>query len=100
MALAATVLLLTLSTFAPGWFTDSLKEAASPTLNPERISFPWYLLFLPETLPFFSAAYPFWSLILVVLFFSSFFFFLSSTGTPSEGYCFVPLPWPSVRLYW
>jgi quinol-cytochrome oxidoreductase complex cytochrome b subunit len=67
MALAATILLLTLSTFAPGWFTDSLKEAASPTLNPERILFPWYLLFLPETLPFISAAYPFGSLILVGL---------------------------------
>ncbi len=65
--LVMTVFLLVVVTFAPGWLIDPLKEAANPTLNPERISFSWYLLFVPETLPLFSGAYPFLSLILVAL---------------------------------
>jgi quinol-cytochrome oxidoreductase complex cytochrome b subunit len=85
MVLAATILLLTLSTFAPGWFTDSLKEAASPALNPEHISFPWYLLFLPETLPFIGAAYPFWSLILVGLVFLFLFLLPYVDRNPERG---------------
>jgi quinol-cytochrome oxidoreductase complex cytochrome b subunit len=66
-AAVAAVLLLGVATFAPDWFVDSLKEAAQPALNPERVSFPWYLLFLNETLPLFSAAYPLCSLLFLVL---------------------------------
>jgi len=65
-AVVAGLLLLGV-TVGPAWFIDSLKEAANPTLNPERIPLPWYLLFLPETLSLFSASYPFGSLFLTVL---------------------------------
>ena len=66
-AAVVAALLLGVATFAPDWFVDSLKEAARPTLNPERVSFPWYLLFLNETLPLFNAAYPFFSLLFLML---------------------------------
>jgi ubiquinol-cytochrome c reductase cytochrome b subunit len=64
--LVVTVVLLAVITFVPGWSVDSLREAANPILNPERVSFPWYLLFVPETLPLMSGTYPFLSLILPV----------------------------------
>jgi ubiquinol-cytochrome c reductase cytochrome b subunit len=60
-------LLLSVTTFLPGWFVDPLKGAANPTLNPERVSFPWYILFMPETLPLLSAAYPSWTLTVLIL---------------------------------
>ena len=66
-ALVITSLLLVIITFAPSWFIDPLKEAANPTVNPERIHLPWYLLFVPETLPLFSGAYPFGLLAFLVL---------------------------------
>ncbi len=59
-------LLFIVISFLPGWFTDALKGPANPTANPENILFPWYLLFLPETLPLFSAAYPFWAFVLLM----------------------------------
>lgn len=82
---AVTALLLVLTTFVPGWFMDSLKEAANPTLNPERISFPWYLLFLPETLPLFSATYPFWSLFLLMIVLLLLFFLPYLDRNPEQG---------------
>jgi ubiquinol-cytochrome c reductase cytochrome b subunit len=84
-ALVVTVLLLTILTFAPAWFMDSLREAANPTLNPERISFPWYLLFVPETLPLFSGAYAFWSLTLLVLVLLLLFFLPTIDRNPERG---------------
>jgi ubiquinol-cytochrome c reductase cytochrome b subunit len=54
-------------TFIPGWFSDPLKEAANPMINPERVSPPWYFLFLEETLKFFARDYPSWSLGLAAL---------------------------------
>ncbi len=83
--LVVTVLLLTVVTFTPGWFTDSLKEAANPTLNPERITLPWYLLVLPETLPLFTGAYPFWSLTILVLVLLLLFFLPSIDRNPERG---------------
>ncbi len=65
--LVVTVVLLAVITFVPGWSVDSVKEAANPTVNPERVSFPWYLLFVPETLPLISGAYPFLSLTLILV---------------------------------
>jgi len=62
-------LLLTAVTFAPDWFSDPLREAANPLLSPERVSPPWYFLFLEETLRFFTGSYPFWSLLAVLAFF-------------------------------
>jgi quinol-cytochrome oxidoreductase complex cytochrome b subunit len=82
---AVTVLLLVLTTFVPGWFMDFLKEAANPTLNPERISFPWYFLFLPETLPLFSATYPFWSLFLLMIILLSLFLLPYMDRNPEKG---------------
>ncbi len=54
-------ILLFIVTFAPYWFSDPLKEAANPLVNPEHIFPPWYLLFLEEALKFFTGTYPFWS---------------------------------------
>jgi ubiquinol-cytochrome c reductase cytochrome b subunit len=67
IAVTLTAFILTVTTVAPGWFADPLRAAADPTFNPERLSFPWYFLFLPETLPFFGGAYPLGSLILLGL---------------------------------
>ena len=67
VAAGVTGVLLLGVTFGSGWFVDSLKEAANPTLNPERVTLPWYLLLLAETLPLFAVSYPFWSLLLLVL---------------------------------
>jgi ubiquinol-cytochrome c reductase cytochrome b subunit len=66
-AAAVALLLLAVATFASNWFTDSLKEAANPTINPDRISIPWYFLFLQETLSFFNIAYPVCSILLFLL---------------------------------
>ncbi|MCX5907560.1 MAG: cytochrome b N-terminal domain-containing protein [Deltaproteobacteria bacterium] len=60
--------LLAILTLAPGWFIDPLKEIANPLANPERVSPPWYFLFLEETIKFFSGAYAYLTLIIFVLF--------------------------------
>jgi quinol-cytochrome oxidoreductase complex cytochrome b subunit len=59
-------LLSAVITLIPYWFADPLKVAANPTVNPEATSFPWYLLFLQETLSFFNTAYPVLSVFLWV----------------------------------
>jgi ubiquinol-cytochrome c reductase cytochrome b subunit len=56
-----------------GWFTDPLRQAANPTVSPEGINPPWFLIFLPEAFSYFHSAYPtlamlFWVLILALLF--------------------------------
>ncbi len=66
------------TTFLPHWFSDSLKEAANPAINPEHIVPPWYFLFFEEALRYFTGGYPFWSgltllLCLVALFALPFF---------------------------
>ncbi len=66
-AAAVAGLLLACVTFVPGWFSDPLKEAANPMINPERVSPPWYFLFLEETLKFIARDYPAWSLASIVL---------------------------------
>jgi len=66
-AAAVAAILLACVTFIPGWFSDPLKEAANPMINPERVSPPWYFLFLEETLRFFARDYPSWSLALAAL---------------------------------
>ena len=66
-AAAVAGLLLACITFIPGWFSDSLKEAANPMINPERVSPPWYFLFLEETLKFFARDYPSSILVLAAL---------------------------------
>ena len=61
-SLAATMgLILTATIFLPYWFSDSLREAANPAVNPEHVNPPWYFLFFEEALRFFTGAYPFWS---------------------------------------
>jgi len=60
-ASAVAGLLLAAVAFAPSWFSDPLQEAVNPMVNPERVSPPWYLLFLEETLKFLVVAYPAWS---------------------------------------
>jgi len=54
--------------FAPDWFSDPLKEAANPMVNPDWISPPWYFLFLEEAFKFITAAYPSLSLIALTIF--------------------------------
>ena len=66
-AAAVAGILLACVTFIPGWFSDPLKEAANPMINPERVSPPWYFLFLEETLKFFARDYPSWSLVSAAL---------------------------------
>jgi ubiquinol-cytochrome c reductase cytochrome b subunit len=66
-ATAVAGILLACVTFVPSWFSDPLKEAANPMINPERVSPPWYFLFLEETLKFFARDYPSWSLVLATL---------------------------------
>ena len=66
-------LLFSVITFAPHWFAYPLNEAANPAMDPKVISFPWYFLFLQETLSFFNASYPvlsifLWGVIVVLLF--------------------------------
>lgn len=56
-------LLLATVTFAPSLFSDPLQEAVNPMVNPERVSPPWYLLFLEETLKFVVAGYPAWGVV-------------------------------------
>lgn len=53
--------LLTALTFDPYRFSDPLKEAANPMINPTRVSPPWCFLFFEETLKFFTGTYPIWS---------------------------------------
>ena len=66
-AAAVAGLFLASVAFAPEWFADRLKEAANPMVNPERVSPPWYFLFLEETLKFTFRDYPTWSLVAAVL---------------------------------
>ena len=74
-AAAVAGILLACITFIPGWFSDALKEAANPMINPERVSPPWYFLFLEETVKFLARDYPSWSLALVVVAVLLVFFF-------------------------
>lgn len=67
LATASIGLILAAVTFVPHWFCDPLQEAANPLVNPERLSPPWYFLFLEETLKFLSGAYPTWTLLAMVL---------------------------------
>ncbi len=67
-------LLIAAVTFTPYWFTDSLREAANPTMNARATSSPWYSFFLQETLPFLNSAYPVLTLILAALILSLVFF--------------------------
>jgi len=70
--LAAVVagLLLAAVGFVPSWFSDTLQEAVNPMANPERVSPPWYFLFVEETLKFVVVAYPAGSVVgLVVILF-------------------------------
>jgi ubiquinol-cytochrome c reductase cytochrome b subunit len=85
VAVTVTAFILTVATVAPGWFADPLRGAADPTLNPERLSFPWYVLFLPETLPFFGVAYPLGSLILVGFVLMSVFLLPYLDRNPDRG---------------
>ena len=96
---AVTVLLLILTTFAPGWFMDSLKESANPTLNPERIFSPWYFFFLPETLPLFSAAYPFWSMLLLVIVLLSLFLLPYMDRNPEQNLLLRPFAMALVAAF-
>ena len=64
---AAAGILLACVTFIPGWFFDPLKDMANPMINPERVSPPWYFLFLEETLKFFARDYPSSSLVSAAL---------------------------------
>jgi ubiquinol-cytochrome c reductase cytochrome b subunit len=66
-AAAVVGILVACVTFIPGWFSDPLKEAANPMINPERVSPPWYFLFLEETLKFLARDYPSWSFVLTAL---------------------------------
>jgi mono/diheme cytochrome c family protein len=78
-------LILTVATVFPGWVADPLREAADPTLTLERVSFPWYFLFLPETLPFFGGAYPVGSLILTALILMIVFLLPYLDRNPNQG---------------
>ncbi len=60
-------ILLAVVTFAPSWFSDPLREAANPSVNPSQVSPPWYLLFLEESLKFFAGTYPTWTIIALVI---------------------------------
>ena len=62
LAAAVAGAILAVVTFAPDWFSDPLQEAANPMVNPDRISPPWYFLFLEEALKFITGAFPAWSL--------------------------------------
>lgn len=59
--------ILAATTFLPYWFSDSLKEAANPAVNPEHIIPPWYFFFFEEALRFFTGAYPSWTGFALVL---------------------------------
>jgi mono/diheme cytochrome c family protein len=64
-ALAAVfILLFAGTTFTPSWFVDPLREAANPTVSPEGVASPWFLLFLQEVFAFVNTAYPVWAVIL------------------------------------
>jgi len=60
--------ILTAVTFGPDWFSDPLREAANPMVNPDRFSPPWYFLFLEEAFKFITATYPALSLAALIVF--------------------------------
>jgi len=90
-AAAVAGILLACLTFVPGWFSDPLKEGANPMINPERVSPPWYFLFLEETLKFFARDYPSWSLVLVVLVTLLIFFLPHLDRNPERSFLTRPL---------
>jgi ubiquinol-cytochrome c reductase cytochrome b subunit len=90
-AAAVAGILLACITFIPGWFSDPLKEAANPMINPERVSPPWYFLSLEETVKFFARDYPSWSLALVVLAALLVFFFPYLDRNPERSLLHRPL---------
>ena len=90
-AAAVAGILLACLTFFPAWFSDPLKEAANPMINPERVSPPWYFLFLEETLKFFARDYPSWSLALLVLATLLVFFFPYMDRNPERSLLHRPL---------
>lgn len=61
------ILLLTVITLAPHWFTDPLREAVNPTSNPTGIVGPWHMMFFQEALSYLSLASPFWSTVLIAV---------------------------------
>jgi len=61
------LLLFGVITLAPNWFTDPLRQAANPTVNPEGTLPPWFFISLQEAFSFFLSTYPVLSAILAVL---------------------------------
>jgi ubiquinol-cytochrome c reductase cytochrome b subunit len=61
------LLLFAVVSFKSNWFTDPLREAANPTVNPEGTLPPWFLVSLQEAFSFFHSTYPVLSAILAVL---------------------------------
>jgi ubiquinol-cytochrome c reductase cytochrome b subunit len=84
-AAAVAGVLVACITFIPGWFSDPLKEAANPMINPERVSPPWYFLFLEEAFKFFARDYPSWSLVLIFLGALLIFFFPYMDRNPERS---------------
>jgi len=63
----AVLLLFAVVSFKSNWFTDPLREAANPTVNPEGTLPPWFFVSLQEAFSFFHSTYPVLSAVLVVL---------------------------------
>ena len=63
----ALLLLFAVITFKSNWFTDPLREAANPTVNPEGTLPPWFFVSLQEGFSFFHSTYPVLSAVLGVL---------------------------------
>ena len=61
------LLLFAVVSFASNWFTDPLRQAANPTVNPEGALPPWFFVSLQEAFSFFHSTYPVLSVILAVL---------------------------------
>lgn len=92
IAAAIAGLLLAAVTFAPNWFSDPLKEAANPLVNPERIFPPWYFLFLEETLKFFAGPYPSWSVVAIISIFLLLFLLPFIDRNPERSLSLRPIP--------
>ncbi len=60
-------LLFAVITFKSNWFTDPLREAANPTVNPEGTLPPWFFVSLQEAFSFFHSTYPVLSAVIAVL---------------------------------
>ena len=84
-------LTFTVTTFAPDWFSDPLKEVANPMANPEHVTPPWYFLFFGEALKFFTGAYPFWSGVALLLSLALLFLLPFVDGSPERKLLFRPM---------